>query len=132
MGYYHDMIVYCTTDLIFATRIRSTAEAMGAVTRPARDAEKLEARLDRIDDGKPNDPVRLVMVDLEMGDDGLDLIERCKKHPAAPPVVAFGSHVATEQLRAARSRGADEVMPRSVFVQQLQPMLSEYGKPAEA
>ena len=126
------MIVYCTTDLIFATRIRSTADAMGAVTRPARDAEKLDARLDRVEDGKPNDPVRLALIDLEMGEDGLRLIERCKAHPQAPPVVAFGSHVATELLKRARDCGADEVMPRSVFVQKLQPMLEEYGKPAEA
>ncbi|MFW5681679.1 MAG: hypothetical protein ACOC1G_01625 [Phycisphaeraceae bacterium] len=126
------MVVYCTTDLIFATRIRSTAESIGAVTRPARDAEKLDARLNRVDDGKPNEPVRLVLVDLEMGDAGLDLIERCKSHPQVPLVVAYGSHVATDLLSSAKDRGADEVLPRSLFVQKLQHMLSEYGKPAEA
>ena len=122
------MVVYCTTDLIFATRIRATADAIGAVTRPARDAEKLDARLDRVDDGKPNPPVRLVMIDLEMGEAGLELIARCKAHPDAPPVVAFGSHVATELLKQAKARGADEVMPRSAFVQRLQPMLDRYGR----
>lgn len=124
------MVVYCTGDLIFATRIRSTAEAIGAVTRPARDAAMLAARLDRVDDGKPNDPVRLVMVDLEGGEDALALIEQCKAHPDAPPVVAYGSHLATPLLHAAADRGADEVMARSTFVQKLQHMLSECGTPA--
>lgn len=124
------MVVYCTRDLIFATRIRATADAVGAVARPARDAAMLRARLDRVDDGKAHDAVRLVIVDLEMGEDALDLIDACVAHQSAPATLAFGSHVAAAVLNAARDRGADEVVPRSVFVQRLQPVLKEYGFPA--
>lgn len=122
------MVIYCTTDLIFATRIRATAEAQGAVTRPARDAAMLRARLDRVDDGKPNHRVRLVMIDLEMGEAALELIDACREHGDPPRTLAFGSHVAADTLRAARERGADEVVPRSVFVERLQPMLDEFGR----
>ncbi len=121
------MIVYCCADLIFATKIRSTAEALEAVSRPVRDAEMLRKRLDRVDDGKPNDPVTAVMVDLDTGEAGLDLIGQTKTHDATLPVVAFGSHVATELLHSARERGADFVMPRSQFTANLPELVRRFG-----
>jgi DNA-binding NarL/FixJ family response regulator len=124
--------VYCTTDLIFATRIRSTAESLGVPARPARDTAALDNRLRRVDDGKANDPVTGVMVDLEMGEAGLGLIEQVKAFDGGIPVVAFGSHVATELLQAARRRGADFVMPRSQFTMLLPDLLRQHGGPAGA
>ncbi len=110
------MIVYCCPDLLFATRIRSTAQAMSIPTRPARDAAALQARLDRVDDGKGNDPVSGVIVDLDLGEAGLALIEQTKHHAAGVAVAAYGSHVATDMLERARTSGADFVMPRGAFV----------------
>lgn len=121
------MIVYCCADLIFSTKIRSTADALGATTRPVRDAEMLRKRLDRVDDGKPNDPVTALMLDLDTGDAGLTMIEQVKAHDAAIPVVAFGSHVATELLHDARQRGADFVMPRSQFTASLPDLVQRFG-----
>lgn len=120
------MIVYCCNDLIFATKIRSTADALGVLTRPVRNADMLTARLNRVDDGKPNDPVGALMVDLDCGEAGIALITQSKAHDATVPVIAFGSHVATELLRAARDAGADEVMPRSAFTAQLPALLQKY------
>lgn len=121
------MIIYCCPDLIFATKIRSTAEALGVPSRPARDSEALQKRLDRVDDGKLNEPVTGILIDLEMGQAGLALLEQAKRHDLTIPVVAFGSHVATDILHAAREKGADFVMPRSMFTANLPSILERMG-----
>jgi len=121
------MIVYCSQDLIFATKIRSTAESLGVPSRPIRNASALDKRLNQVDDGKLNDPVTGVLIDLEMGPTGLDLIDQTKKHNADIPVIAFGSHVATQTLQAAHDRGADFVMPRSQFTANLPALLERFG-----
>jgi hypothetical protein len=113
------MIVYACADLIFASKVGSTAEALGIVSRPARDAAALQRRLLRVDDGKGHDPVAGVVIDMDLGDVALALIRQAKAAPAetggGPTVVAFGSHVATELLGAAREAGADIILPRSQF-----------------
>ena len=121
------MVIYCCRDLIFATKIRSTAEALGVPSRPARDKEALRSRLECVDDGKLNEPVTGVLIDLEMGETGLELLELIKTHDANIPVVAFGSHVATQTLQAAHDRGADFVMPRSQFHATLPTILERFS-----
>lgn len=119
------MIVYCCTDLIFATKIRSTADSLEIISRPARDPAALQNRLDCVDDGKPNDPVTGVIVDLDLGDTALELIRQAK-HQAGdtpPPIVAFGSHVMTALLQDAETAGADFVLPRSSFTANLPSIL---------
>ncbi len=122
------MIVYSCCDLMFATKIRSTAEALGVPSRPARDEEMLVKRLDQVDDGRVNDPVTGVLIDLDLGEDGLGLIEKVKAHDDTIAVVAFGSHVAADMLEAARQRGADYVMPRSSFTANLPQIVEQFGK----
>ncbi|MBI1336762.1 MAG: hypothetical protein GC164_07360 [Phycisphaera sp.] len=119
------MIVYCTTDLIFATKIRGTAEALGIVSRPARDVGMLRNRLDRVEDGKANGQVRGVLVDMEQGDAALEMIRLCKAHTGTLPVIAFGSHVAVDLLNQAHEAGADEVLPRSRFSATLPAILEQ-------
>ncbi len=126
------MIVYCCSDLIFATKIAGTAQALGVTARPARDAEALTRRLDQVDDGKPHGPVRAVLVDLDLADVGLSLIRLTKAHAAAPAVVAFGSHVATALLAQAREAGADFVMPRSQFTATLPALIERFGLEKES
>ena len=121
------MIIYACSDLFFATRIRSTADSLGVVTRPVRDGEALQRRLDQVDDGKANDPVRAVMVDLELGEAAVSLIRQAKQHTASPTVIAFGSHVAKDVLQTARTAGADQVLPRSAFTVELPGLLEAYG-----
>ena len=117
------MIVYCCHDLIFATKIHSTAQSLSLVCRPARDAKALRNRLNRVDDGKPNDPVSGVVIDLTIGEAALDLIKLAKGHDAGPKVVAFAPHVEVELIDAAVRRGADTVMPRGAFSAQLPDLL---------
>lgn len=121
------MIVYCCPDLIFATKIRAAAESLGIVSRPARDAGALQRRLDQVDDGRPNDPVRGVLVDLDLQEPGLALIEQARHHDPDIHVVAFGAHVLAGLLQAARERGADFVMPRGTFTASLPDVLHRIG-----
>ncbi|QDU33810.1 hypothetical protein KS4_18680 [Poriferisphaera corsica] len=113
------MIIYICNDLIFGTKISSTAEALGIVSRPVRNLSMLENRLNMVDDGKPNHPVSGMMLDLDTGEDGLKLLDAVKAHSPEIPVVAFGSHVLVDMLESARQRGADFVMPRGAFTANL-------------
>lgn len=113
------MIVYCCADLIFATKVRSTCDALGAVSRPARNAKMLQKRLDRVDDGKPNDPVALLLIDLDLGEPVLELIQQARSHDADLPILAWGPHVAVDLLNAAAQAGASEVMTRGSFTAKL-------------
>ena len=108
-------------DLIFTSRIAGTARALGCTLRPARSAEVL-ARL-----AQQQTP-RCVIVDLS--NPGLviaDLIAGLRQVCSPMPyVVAYGSHVDTPTLRAARAAGCDVVWPRSKFVEELPQALPEW------
>ncbi|MFP4144108.1 MAG: hypothetical protein ACLFV3_03110 [Phycisphaeraceae bacterium] len=118
------MIVYCCPDLIFATKIRATAESLGLTTRPARDLQALRNRLNQVDDGRANEPVSAVLVDLEL-EDAAAFIREAKDHDPAITVVACGPHVGREAMAAARDAGADAAMPRSAFAGRLPELLEE-------
>jgi len=47
------------------------------------------------------------------------------------PFVAFGSHVDTEALAAARAAGCDPVMPRSKFSMELHELIRRYFRSDE-
>lgn len=123
------MIVYCCHDLIFSTKVHSTADALGIVCRPARTAEALGNRLDRVDDGKANDAVTAVIVDLTIGEPALELIRLAKVHEASPTVIAFAPHVEMALMNAATKCGADQVMPRGAFSAQLPDLLQTLSQP---
>jgi DNA-binding NtrC family response regulator len=126
------MLVYCCADLIFATKIGSTAQVMNLPARPARDAAALQRRLDRVDDGKLNEPVRAVFLDMELGDAALAMLQQVKEHSPHVPVVCFGSHVAVELLQAARDAGATAVLARSAFTATLPSLIRQLaGPPAQ-
>ena len=101
-------------DLIFSSRIIGTARSLGLLLKSARSAEALlgVARLQT---------PRCVIVDL--ANPGLqltDLLQKLGELCQPPPrVVAYGSHVDTETLRAAREAGCNPVWPRSKFVEEL-------------
>ncbi len=122
------MIVYCCADLIFATKVRATCDALAVVSRPARNPEMLKNRLDRVDDGKPNDAVSLVLIDLDLGEPALELIATARSHDASLPIIAWGPHVAVDLLNAASAAGASQVMTRGSFTAKL-PQIVEHFKP---
>ena len=120
------MIVYCCADLIFATKVRSTCDALGAISRPARNTEMLQNRLGQIDDGKANEPVTLVLIDLDMGEPALELITTARTHQADLPIIAWGPHVAVQLLNQAGQAGASDVMTRGSFTAKLPEIIEAY------
>jgi CheY-like chemotaxis protein len=101
-------------DLIFTSRIIATGRDLGLPIQPVRSADALLALARR-------QTPRCVIVDL--ANPGLtigDFIRRLREGGSpAPFVVAYGSHVDTATLRAAREAGCDIVWPRSKFVEEL-------------
>jgi CheY-like chemotaxis protein len=106
--------ILLSDDLMFTSRITGTAQSLGVTVRPARTVEVLKRLAGQ------ECPDCLI---LDLGHPGLHLEEllgwlRSACTPA-PRVIAYGSHVDTETLRAARQAGCDPVLPRSKFVQDL-------------
>jgi len=103
-------VVAFVDDLMFLTRIREAARGRGLEVQSARTVADLLAAC--------REPTRLVIMDLDR---------------ARPPAVAaladlaivgFFSHVHAERGRQAREAGCTRVMPRSVFVQELDLLLT--------
>ena len=115
------MVLYCAADLLWATRIKSTADALGVPCRPARNEQMLRDRLG-------DSPVRALIVDLESADGpGLIGVVRSLTPPGSVRVVAFGPHDATEALMDARAAGADSVMTRGAFSARLADLIRDLG-----
>lgn len=111
-------------DLIFTSRVTGTARALGLTVKAARSAEAVLAL------ARQEAPACVV---LDLHNPGLDLAvllgrlaEVC---PTRPRVVAYGSHVETAVLKAARAAGCDIVLPRSRFVEELSDSLPAWFAP---
>jgi CheY-like chemotaxis protein len=113
--------ILLSDDLIFSSRITGTAQSLGVTIRVARSADALVTIARQ-------QPPRLVILDL--ANPGLSVPELIARLRAAvapmPLVVAYGSHVDAEGLRAARAAGCDIVWPRSKFVEELPRVLPEW------
>ncbi len=111
------MILYFAADLVWASRIKATADALGIACRPARTLAMLDAR-------RADSPVRSLVVDLDAGDDAIELIRHARSGEGPRlRILAFGPHVAKELFQAARDAGADEVLPRGAFDHGLEDIL---------
>lgn len=106
--------ILLSDDLLFVSRVTGTARGLGLAVKQARSVDVLRHLV-------AQEPPGCVIVDL--ANPGLDineLVRRLHETCTPPPrVVAYGSHVDTATLRAARDAGCDEVMPRSKFVEDL-------------
>ncbi len=115
-------IISITGDLIFATKITSTARALDVATVTVRRMESLEARLEAHHDA-------LVLIDLDTDDlDVIQAISACVAAAHAPRVVAYVSHIRHDLIDAADEAGAHEVVARSVFVTRLPELLQGAAK----
>jgi CheY-like chemotaxis protein len=108
-------------DMIFTSRITGTARDLGLCVKPARSIQALNAQIHEqvpcciiVDLGHP---------ELSIGDFMKGLGQLCT---AVPRVVAYGSHVDTAVLRAAREAGCYAVLPRSKFVEDLPRALPDW------
>ena len=115
------MVAYYAADLLWATRIKATAQDVGVEARPVRSVEMLRARLADSD-------VRGLVVDLESPDVSLELIKEVRALPEREKgitVVAFGPHAAVEAFDRAKEAGADVVLARGAFDRRLGEVLRE-------
>lgn len=127
------MILYCAADLLWATRIKATADSIGVPCRPARSVEMLQARLADSD-------VRAMIVDLDAPESALSIIHALRGQGGRPgldpdrkiPILAFGPHVAVELFEQARAAGADEVLARGAFDRRLVEILRALGRRARS
>ncbi len=107
-------------DLLFASKIRGTAQQLNVSADFARTADSLF-------DAAKTDVPSLIILDLHAEQlDPFALIERLKadEQLRAVPVVGFFSHVQVELQRRAKEAGIDHVLPRSAFTQRLPEILS--------
>jgi len=108
-------VVALVTDLLFATKIRSTAEAVGVAVQLARSMPELLRAAER---------ANLVLIDVNSsGLDAIEAIRQVRSLPNRPKILAYLSHVQRELADAAGHAGADEVMPRSRFSSELPAIL---------
>jgi hypothetical protein len=124
-GYGPDMVLYLASDLLWATRIKGTADGIGIPARPVRNIEMLRAR-------RADSDVRALILDLESPEMALEMLAEVRKPDGAASassgrlrVVAFGPHVNVELLERARAGGADRVMTRGAFDARLVELLKE-------
>lgn len=108
-------------DLIFISKITGTARALDCMVMVAGNAALAETMIGQ---WKP----RVVFVDLAAGDLVATPLLVGLQHVAGlgVPFVAFGSHVDTGALDAARGAGCDPVMPRSKFSAELPELIRHY------
>jgi DNA-binding NarL/FixJ family response regulator len=103
-------------DLFFQMKLAETAKHLGVEVKVAATPEALQPLLEP--------PPKLLIVDLNSRSQPIAAIQRLRADKNAVRVVAFLSHVQTELAAQARAAGCDEVMPRSVFTQNLAAILA--------
>lgn len=104
-------VVGLMDDLFFQMKVAETAKHLGVEFKVAGNAEVLATMM--------APPTKLVIIDLNAKSDPVATIARLRATQKELPVVAFLSHVQTELAAQARAAGSTEVMPRSVFTQNL-------------
>jgi hypothetical protein len=113
--------ILLSRDLIFTTKVTGTARALGQRVLVAGELGLAAAMIEQ---WKP----RVVFVDLAAGDlaQPAALLAFQKLAGGATPFVAFGSHVDTAALDAARAAGCAAVLPRSRFSAELPELIRRY------
>ena len=111
------VVVALERDLFFGVRIQDAARALGARLETVEDAEAFGRALERWPE--------LVLIDLAATTGWEEAVSRAKHAPytRSIPFIAFGSHVDTGALRAARAAGCDHAWARSRFVTELPGLL---------
>lgn len=109
-------VVALMDDLFFQMKVAETAKHMGVEFKVAANGDVLAGLLEP--------PTRLVIVDLNAKSEPVATIARLRATQKELPVVAFLSHVQTELAAQAKAAGSTEVLPRSVFTQNLAKILA--------
>jgi PleD family two-component response regulator len=114
------MILAVLDDLMFSSKIKTTARQLGVEVAFARSTDAALAEMHK---AAPS----LVILDLNNArTNPLAIVAAMKQDPAlaSVPTVGYASHVQTEVINAARQAGVGDVMARSAFAQQLPEILT--------
>ncbi len=114
------MIAALVTDMIFRSRITATAGAAQVTVRVVGQLEGLAGLL-------AQGGLTLLIVDME-GPDAQAAVRLAADTVPRPRIVAYFPHIQTALSQRAKDAGADTVLPRSVFVQQLPELLMSFGQ----
>ena len=108
-------------DLMFTSKVTATARAQGLTVVAVRSAAQVVAHAQAL-------PPACVIVDLHNPDLDLPALLAALRAacPTMPRVIAYGSHVNKELLKAAQAAGCDMVLPRSRFVATLEADLAAW------
>lgn len=110
-------VLLICNDLIFSTKLFSTAKAVGVTVQGTRTLDALREKL-------AANPASLLIVDLNTTLlDPYAAIRVAKEQAAGSQIVAYLSHVQVELAAAAKEAGADTVLPRSAFSAKLPEIL---------
>lgn len=120
------MILLLSDDLLDASKTITTGKAADVVVLQVR---TVSALLEQFLSQQPT----CCIVDLQCpGLDILGLKGELSREGKTPRLIAYGSHVDTSRLRAARQAGCDEVMPRSQYFETMPHWIAEWDKPGTA
>ena len=117
-------IIAAVDDMLFASKIRATAEALGVNI-------KFHRRLDSLVSAAGEQLPQLILVDLHNKKlNPIELARELKSNESlrAIPLLGFFSHVQTDLQRQAVEAGYDKVIPRSVFSRDLAKILAGDGQ----
>lgn len=113
-------VVALLSDLIFETKLRSSAKSLGVNLVVVRMISELEQAFQII---RPS----LVIIDLNNTAGADRAIRAALAQRSRPHIVAYVSHVDEKLAEDARTAGAHQVMPRSRFNQQLPQILQAHA-----
>ena len=115
------MILAAVDDLLFSSKIRTTAKQAGVELVFARTPDEILSQTRALK------PV-LVIFDLNSAKaDPINTAAALRRDPELQtiPLMGFVSHIDTQRILAARQAGVDEVMARSAFAANLEKILIE-------
>ena len=115
------MVLIAVDDLLFSSKIRTTAKQLAVEVVFARTPDEILAQARAL---KPS----LIVFDINSEKaDPINTVAALKAEPElqAIPTTGFVSHVNTALILAARQAGMDEVMARSAFAANLPQILTE-------
>ena len=111
-------VVALVDDIFFQAKILETARHVGVEMKMVGTGDAL---VEEVANANP----KLVIVDLNARQGALEAIERLRAAGSTAPLVAFLSHVQVDLAERARAAGAQDVMPRSKFTQNLATILAQ-------
>lgn len=109
-------VVALMDDLFFQMKVLETAKQLGLEFKVAANADVLMTLLEQ----RP----KLVIVDLNARSQPVQAVEKIRAAKNDVRVVAFLSHVQRDLAAQAQAAGCNEVLPRSLFTQNLATILS--------